>query len=574
MSDIPAAQRKALINWSRQAIDAGWLPENAPTVLNEATVAAPHELFGHTNRPLVAGLFGGTGAGKSTLLNRLADEPVARASAERPTSRDVTVYVHRSVSVEQLPEHLPMQRIRTALHNNEGYRHVMFVDMPDFDSVEVQNRELVELWLPHIDVVIYVVNPERYRDDQGWRLLQRHAHEHAWLFIMNHWDKGSDIQLEDFTSQLKNAGLADPLVFRTDCSSAVAGSTDNSASADTVKDDFPALQDTLTELANQSIVAALHQHGLVSRLQAMRSLSDQWLSSVDRDDTLTSLPDAWSDYWHEHRESVEESMHWSFAQLAARYAQTDPFVQRLLRKRASMAGEITIGTDLSSTVNDRMDNHIDNFINQTAQQHTLPVAALKQAVSNTCAPSRQNTQQTLQDAVNRSLVSPGNPWQRRLYRLLSTLCVILPVAAAGWIGWRIVTAFIEGGSNPAAYLGSSFAINSALLLGVAWLLPALLHTKITPSREQALLQGLNQGLASVLDHCGQYVDDALQNLSRSASALTQDYQELWTSLPELEGQVIPDQIKRLIVAEITQPDKRDLDVRANTHSSTLDAPVS
>ncbi len=197
MSDLPTTQRLALENWAQQAIDAGWLPLAAARSLQDVTTAAPAQLFHTVNRPLVAGLFGGTGVGKSTLMNRLAGESIARASAERPTSRDITVYVHQSVSVDRLPGNFPMDRIRTALHNNDQYRHVLFIDMPDFDSVESTNRELVNLWLPHLDVVLYVVSPERYRDDQGWRLLLHHAHKHAWLFIMNHWDRSDPVQLEE-----------------------------------------------------------------------------------------------------------------------------------------------------------------------------------------------------------------------------------------------------------------------------------------------------------------------------------------------------------------------------------------
>ena len=43
--------------------------------------------------------------------------------------------------------------------------------MPDFDSIDQNNRHLVLEWLPHIDVLIYVVSPERYRDEKAWRLL-------------------------------------------------------------------------------------------------------------------------------------------------------------------------------------------------------------------------------------------------------------------------------------------------------------------------------------------------------------------------------------------------------------------
>jgi GTPase Era involved in 16S rRNA processing len=207
MSDLPAAQQQALEHWANDAIAAGWLSETVPSTLSNAVVGAPSNMFGAQQRPLVVGLFGGTGVGKSTLLNRFAKEAVAQTSAERPTSRDITVYVHRSISVDKLPNNFPMHKMRTSLHGNQKYQHVMFIDMPDFDSVETANRDLVDAWLPHLDLVLYVVSPERYRDDQGWRLLLAHVTQHAWVFVMNHWDRGVPEQLADFSSQLAEAGL-------------------------------------------------------------------------------------------------------------------------------------------------------------------------------------------------------------------------------------------------------------------------------------------------------------------------------------------------------------------------------
>ena len=54
----------------------------------------PSDLFSNAERPLVVGLFGGTGVGKSSLLNRLADADIARTGVVRPTSMEITVYLH------------------------------------------------------------------------------------------------------------------------------------------------------------------------------------------------------------------------------------------------------------------------------------------------------------------------------------------------------------------------------------------------------------------------------------------------------------------------------------------------
>ena len=110
MSDLPATQQLALEAWAGDAIATGRLSEHDRQILTTTESSSPSQLFETSDRPLVVGFFGGTGVGKSTLMNRFAEEPVARASVERPTSRDITVYVHRSVSVDKLPQGFQAKR--------------------------------------------------------------------------------------------------------------------------------------------------------------------------------------------------------------------------------------------------------------------------------------------------------------------------------------------------------------------------------------------------------------------------------------------------------------------------------
>ena len=158
--------------------------------------------------PWWSGCSAAPASGKSALLNRIAGREIARSSAERPTSTGVSAYVHASVGIDRLPADFPMARLHTALHHEARWRDVLFIDMPDFDSVAAEHRALVDRWLPYIDVVLYTVSPERYRDDRGWRLLLEHGREHAWLFVVNHWDRGDPRQLEDFgRTLLADAGF-------------------------------------------------------------------------------------------------------------------------------------------------------------------------------------------------------------------------------------------------------------------------------------------------------------------------------------------------------------------------------
>lgn len=567
MSDLPAAQRRALEAWAGRASDAGWLPATAIDALQNVTTTAPAQLFDAGDRPLVAGLFGGTGVGKSTLLNRLAGESIARASVERPTSRDITVYVHRSQVVDRLPAAFPMERMRTALHNNERYRHVMFIDMPDFDSVESANRDLVDVWLPHLDVVLYVVSPERYRDDQGWRLLLQHAREHAWLFVMNHWDRGDPLQLEDFREQLGAAGMHEPLIFRSDSS----GKSDEDGKRD---DDFAELCATIAQLADESIVKSLNELGILARLKALKSTSDPWLESLGSEDSIQNLQADWQTHWSRATADLDTTLAHRAQLLAQQYADDEgswlsrwrgkPRTQTIAAQ-APLIDEALLG---------RLDTVLGDFLNRQGQSTALPLSALKQSVAEPYARARRDFAVTVDDAVSRSLALPGGAWQRRLYATLGALCLLLPLAAMGWIAWRVINAFAAGGSNPAAYLGSNFAINGALLLALAWLIPAFVQKKVKPSREKAALRGVRQGLTAALTQTSAAVAEGFGSLAEQSGQLREQYQELWQSLPHTASDDLPDTVRRMLASEISRPAQRELDVRANTHSSTDAAPVS
>ena len=565
MSELPAAQQLALENWAGNAITAGWLPDNATKSIQDAVVASPSHLFQTSNRPLVVGLFGGTGVGKSTLLNRFADEAIARASAERPTSRDITVYVHRSISVDKLPDNFPMHKMRTALHSNAALKHVMFIDMPDFDSVETANRELVDTWLPHLDVVLYVVSPDRYRDDQGWRLLLAHVTQHAWLFVMNHWDRGDPRQLEDFRSQLAAAGLNDPVLFH----------TDSSSQPDKDADQFDALHQFIQDAADQSIINSLEELGVVARLKSLRDLSEPWLTKLGSEDTFNTLLKEWNSHWDSHGGLIKDSVSYKFKQYADNFTQPGGFWLKRLRGEIAQSKQMPPADSLvDEALLARMDNGVADFIHQQAQTLNLPSGAIKQRIAEPYALARRDIATTLSTHVDKSLALPGNAAHRAVHKLLGFLTIVLPLASMAWIGYRVVNAFVEGGSNPAAYLGSSFTINAALLVALAWGLPAFLHAKTRPSQVQAALRGLNQGLDAALLQIKIAITQALNDLAKQSQQLSSDYNELWQNIAGAHSENLPEPVRRMLADEVGGSVQRALDVRANTHNSTDKAPVS
>jgi GTP-binding protein EngB required for normal cell division len=547
MSDALQQILSNIKNWAANAQSQGWLRENAVQALDATNVATPGELFDKPNRPLVVGFFGGTGVGKSTLLNRFAGEEVARTSVERPTSREITLYVHESVAVANLPKEFPMTRMRTQSHHNTQYRSVMWIDMPDFDSVEQSNRELVEHWLPHIDVVIYVVSPERYRDDQGWRLLLQHGQQHAWLFAINHWDKGDQRQKDDFTNMLREAGLKDPLIFCTD-------SSQNGGS-----DDFESFSETISTLADQQLIAQLESRGVVQRLKQIRVVTDSLRSQMGTAESIQRLPTQWSQQWQTDGQALADSVDWKIPPLATHYADQERGLISALIARISNKNNDTdqqtagkASNQHSATLVDeafigRISESIDEFTQQRAIEG-IPLLALQQKISPLQESWLNRTPDIMEAAVQQSLAAPGSSAHRLLHKLLGWLCWLLPLAAMGWVGYRVVNGFRLGADDPTVYLSSNFAVHSLLLLGLAWLVPTFLTIKLKPSREQAAARGLRQGVENVTHFIDEQVTSALSQLSKEHDQQQIDLNGILSAETNFNDSSLPAALQRMLIS--------------------------
>jgi GTPase SAR1 family protein len=111
----------------------------------------------------VVALVGGTGVGKSTLLNALAGDEVSRASVRRPTTQSAVAWIPADErdGFAELLAWLGVEEVRTQA---DAGAPVAILDLPDLDSVEREHRERVEAVLPRVDGVIWVTDPEKYRD--------------------------------------------------------------------------------------------------------------------------------------------------------------------------------------------------------------------------------------------------------------------------------------------------------------------------------------------------------------------------------------------------------------------------
>ncbi len=130
----------------------------------QATRREVAERLGLATDVCVVALIGGTGVGKSTLLNALAGTEVSLASARRPTTGKPVAWIPTPARGELKPllDWLGVDDVRE--HGDTWLPSVALLDLPDLDSIARGHREQVEDLLPRVDAVIWLSDPEKYRD--------------------------------------------------------------------------------------------------------------------------------------------------------------------------------------------------------------------------------------------------------------------------------------------------------------------------------------------------------------------------------------------------------------------------
>ncbi len=172
---------------------------------------------GHFGEVLVVALAGGTGSGKSSLLNAIAGEDVAGVSVLRPHTQTPLAWIprHHSEGIERLLDDLAIsQRVV-----QDVLPSIAFLDLPDVDSIADWHRQMVENLLPHVDAVLWVVDPEKYHDEVLHEELLGPvaAFGDQFLFALNKIDQLSveetEIVREDLAAALAHEGFKRPLIF-------------------------------------------------------------------------------------------------------------------------------------------------------------------------------------------------------------------------------------------------------------------------------------------------------------------------------------------------------------------------
>lgn len=110
----------------------------------------------------VVALAGATGSGKSSLFNALTEADFASTGVRRPTtSRSMAVTFGETDSGDVLEWLQVPQRHRVP---GNGLDSMVLLDLPDHDSTVAAHREEVDRLVQLVDVLVWVLDPQKYAD--------------------------------------------------------------------------------------------------------------------------------------------------------------------------------------------------------------------------------------------------------------------------------------------------------------------------------------------------------------------------------------------------------------------------
>lgn len=162
----------------------------------------------------VVALAGTTGSGKSSLFNALVGEPLSQVGMRRPTTGVAHAAVWGRDDATALLDWLevPRRHLLSADAQPE-LGGLVLLDLPDVDSVQQSNRLEAERLVERVDLLVWVLDPQKYADAALHEryLVPLAPHSDIMLVVLNQVDRLSPEArtgcLDDLAALLKSEGL-------------------------------------------------------------------------------------------------------------------------------------------------------------------------------------------------------------------------------------------------------------------------------------------------------------------------------------------------------------------------------
>jgi GTPase Era involved in 16S rRNA processing len=175
----------------------------------------------------VVAIAGATGSGKSSTFNALIGLELSSVGVRRPTTSWATACVWGSQGADDLLEWLgipPRHQTRRdsmldARHEDSALDGVVLLDLPDHDSTEVSHHLEVDRLVQLADLLVWVLDPQKYADAAIHEryLAPLHTHAAVTVVVLNHIDTVPEdrrqAMVDDVRRLLDADGLHDVPIF-------------------------------------------------------------------------------------------------------------------------------------------------------------------------------------------------------------------------------------------------------------------------------------------------------------------------------------------------------------------------
>ena len=157
----------------------------------------------------VVALAGATGSGKSTLFNALVGEEISQPGVRRPTTGVAHAAVWGDVPADRLLDWLEVPRRHAVGRPDPALAGLVLLDLPDHDSTAAAHRLEVDRLVQLVDVLVWVLDPQKYADAavHDRYLAPYAAHAGVLLVVLNQVDRLDERAAQECLADLR--GLLD-----------------------------------------------------------------------------------------------------------------------------------------------------------------------------------------------------------------------------------------------------------------------------------------------------------------------------------------------------------------------------
>ncbi len=185
---LPLGERLAAL---REAVEVAEGRLDVPDVARARTLLAKAGAREALGDATVVALAGATGSGKSTMFNELSGAEVSTPGVRRPTTGVAHASVWGEAGADRLLDWLEVPRRHRIADGEPGLDGLVLLDLPDHDSVRLEHRLEVDRLVELVDVLVWVLDPQKYADEavHGRYLAPMAGHAGVLVVVLNQIDR-------------------------------------------------------------------------------------------------------------------------------------------------------------------------------------------------------------------------------------------------------------------------------------------------------------------------------------------------------------------------------------------------